>query len=230
MVVPPSGSHSLAIAQIIRAKFMIDPEKIKAANDATLSSWGIPVNKFLPRLEAEADLSPQSAVSVARRCMIMSHVIGIGYGGNADELREAAETWGLMDFASAHERDMLSRTTHTEQERINATWQVECLQSFAWCLGLAELEPLRQCDEDLVNKFPLPYTDPTDFIASATLRPFAEIYSQADLHYRLHWAARNARLTGVSFRVSEGFVQERRKALDWVIGVEADWDEVPSDT
>jgi hypothetical protein len=209
---------------------MIDPEKVKEANIATLRSWGISVIDHLPHLETEEDLAPQSAIAVARRCMIMSHVIGIGFGGDANELRDAAESWGLMEYASAHERDMLSRTTHTEQERINATWQVECLQSFAWCLGLTALEPLRHCDDDLVSKFPAPYTDPAMFIKSATLRPFGEIYSQADLHYRLHWAARNARLTGAEFPVTEGFVCERRKALDWVIGVEANWDEVPSDT
>jgi Domain of unknown function (DUF4272) len=209
---------------------MIDPEKIKASSIATLRSWGIPVIDHLPQLEAETDLAPQPAIAVARRCMIMSHVIGIGFGGDADELHEAAESWGLMDFASPHERDMLSRTTHTEQERINATWQVECLQSFAWCLGLSGLEPLRHCDDDLASKFPAPYTDPSAFIASATLRSFSEIYSQADLHYRLHWASRNARLTGAEFPVNEGLLRERRKAMDWVIGVEADWDEVPSHT
>lgn len=209
---------------------MIDPEMIKAANIAILRSWGIPVNDHLPQLEAEADLTPQPAIAVARRCMIMSHVIGIGFGGDSDKLRKAAENWGLLEYASEHEKDMLCRTTHTEQERIDATWQVECLQSFAWCLGLTDLEPLQHCDDDLASKFPAPFTDPAAFIASASLRPFAEIYSQADLHYRLHWASRDARLTGVEFPVSEGLLRERRKALDWVIGVEADWDEVPSDT
>src|SRR4051812_18686856 len=116
---------------------MSKPETIKAANIATLRSWEIPVIEHLPQLEAEADLTPLPAIAVARRCMIMSHVISIGFGGNAGELRKAAESRGLMDYASAHERDMLSRTTHTEQERINATWQIECLQAFAWCLGLA---------------------------------------------------------------------------------------------
>jgi hypothetical protein len=209
---------------------MIDPEKVKADSIITLRAWGILAMDHLPHLEAEADLSPQSAISVARRCMMMSHVIGIGFGGDADALREAANGWGLMEFASAHERDMLSRTTHTEQERINATWTVECLQSFAWCLGLAGLEPLKHCDDDLASKFPAPFTDPSEFIAMARLRPFDEIYRQADLHYRLHWAARNARIQGGQFPVTEGFVRERRKALDWVIGVEPDWDEVPSDT
>ncbi len=209
---------------------MINPEKVKADSIATLRSWGVSVIEHLPQLEAEADLFPQSALDVARRCMIMSHVIGIGFGGDADELREAADGWCLMEYASAHERDMLSRTTHTEQERINATWTVECLQSFAWCLGIAGLEPLKHCDDDLASKFPAPFTDPSEFIATAKLRPFEEIYRQADLHYRLHWAARNARLEGGQFPVTEGFLWERRRALDWVIGVEADWDEVPSDT
>ncbi len=209
---------------------IIDPEKIKSESITTLRSWSIPTVDHLPQLEAEADLSPQSAIDVARRCMILSHVIGIGFGGNATKLQEDATKWGLMPYASAHERDMLNKTTHTEQERINATWQVECMQSFAWCLGLADLEVLKHCDDDLASKFPAPFTDPAKFIASAKLRPFEEIYRQADLHYRLHWAARNARLAGVKFPVTEGFVTERRKAIDWVIGIEADWDEVPSDT
>ena len=96
--------------------------------------------------------------------------------------------------------------------------------------GLIELDCLRPCDDDLASKFPKPFTDPTEFIKSAQLRPFSEIYQQADIHYRLHWAARNAGLSGSSFPVSESLIRERRRALDWVIGVEADWDEMPSDT
>ena len=30
--------------------------------------------------------------------------------------------------------------------------------------------------------------------------------------------------------VDERLISERRKALDWVIGVESDWDEIPLDT
>ena len=125
---------------------------------------------------------------------------------------------------------MLARDDHTEQEKIDAQWLVECMQSLAWCLGLAPLEHFKDCDDDLASKFPDPFTDPTDFIASASLRPFWEIYQQADIHYRLHWAARNASLSGTEFPVREGFLRERRRALDWVIGVETDWDGVPSDT
>ena len=134
--------------------------------------------------------------------------------------------FSLVPHASAHELDMLGRQKHTEQERIDATWMTECMQSFAWCLGLADLDHRKFCDDDLADCFPAPYEDPSVFIASATLRPFEEIYRQADLHYRLHWAARGAR----DATLSESLIRERRKALDWVIGVEADWDEVPGNT
>jgi hypothetical protein len=209
---------------------VIDPAQIKADSIALLREWGIPAVDHLPTIEAETELSPQSAAAVARRSVILNHVAGIGFGGDARKLSDAVNRWGLMPYASAIESDMFSRSTHTDQEKINATWLVESLQSFAWCLGLADLEVFQHCDDNLASRFPAPYADPSEFVSTAALRPFEEIYRQADLHYRLHWEARNAQLTGAHFPVSEGFVRERRKALDWVIGVEPDWDEVPGDT
>ena len=67
-------------------------------------------------------------------------------------------------------------------------------------------------------------------MASAQLRPFEELYAQADLHYRLHWAARQARLDGTEFPVPEMTVEMRRRALDWIIGVPEDWDDISTDT
>ncbi len=205
---------------------MIDPESIKAESIAKLRQWGIPYIEHLPTLEEVSELSPQTVAAVARRAMVVSHIIVIGYGGSASELMNAIKEFGLVSHASAHELDMLGRKKHTKQERIDATWMTECMQSFAWCLGLADLDHRKFCDDDLVDRFPAPYEDPSAFIASATLRPFEEIYRQADLHYRLHWAARGAR----DATLSESLIRERRKALDWVIGVGTDWDEVPDDT
>lgn len=209
---------------------MINPELVKRESIKTISSLDLPAIDHLPTLETEDELSPQNAPDVARRCIVITHVIGIGFGGDRKKIRDAITGFGLMDYTSAHEKDLISRDEHTEQEKIDAQWLVECMQSFAWCLGLDTLDPLQYCADDLSSKFPAPFTDPSNFIQTATLRPFAEIYRQADLHYRLHWAARNARVSGGEFPVREGLLRERRRALDWVIGVEADWDEVPLDT
>lgn len=208
----------------------MSPDEAKAKSHEYLREHSIQITETLPLLESESELSPQGATSVARRSIILSYVIGIGFGADVPKLQQYLEEIGLLQYASNKERRLLGSATHTEQEKIDATWLTECVQSLAWCLGLTELDPFRQCDDSLASNFPQPFVDPSDFIASAKLRPFNEIYQQADLHYRLHWAARNARLNGTKCKVEEGFIGERRKPLDWVIGVEGDWDEVPLDT
>lgn len=207
---------------------MIDPEQLRTENNALLRSRGIQVNEFLPLLEEASLLQPLApgAAEIARRCMVLNHLIGIGFGGHPTTLKAAVEKWDLWSEASGRERGILSCDSHDEQELIDAMWLVECVQSFAWCLGLAGLPHLEGCEADLASKFPPPLTDPAEFIARARLRPFEEIYREADYHYRLHWATRQARLTGQPFGRYEGLVMERRKALDWAIGAEADWDSV----
>ena len=206
------------------------PEVAKAVSLKFLRDHDIPVNEHLPQLEPVSELRPQNAEAVARRCVLLSYVIGIAYGADVAKLNQHLQAVGLIGYASSKERSLLGRTDHTEQEKINAGWLAECIQGLAWCLGLVELDPFRRSDDGLASHFPRPFVDASKFIAKAKLRPFDEIYQQADLHYRLHWAARNSRLTGIACAVSEDLIMERRKALDWVIGVEADWDEVPGDT
>lgn len=72
--------------------------------------------------------------------MVINHIIGIGFGADTAKLREAVEKFGLMDDTSDSEREMLTRDEHSEHEKINAQWLVEAMQSFAWCLGLIELD------------------------------------------------------------------------------------------
>jgi hypothetical protein len=202
----------------------------KATSHEFLRRHCVEVNETMPLIEALEELSPQDAPSVATRSIVLCYVIGIGFGADARRLKASLDGYGLYGHASAQEQALLSRSEHTPQEKVNATWLTECVQSLAWCLGLVELNPFQRCDDDLASHFPQPFTDPKGFISTASLRPIDEIYQQVDLHYRLHWAARNARLMGRRSTVDEGLVSERRKALDWVIGVESDWDGIPLDT
>ena len=48
--------------------------------------------------------------------------------------------------------------------------------------------------------------------------------------YRMHWYTRECKLQGRDIALNEGIVAERRKAIDWIYGVEEDWDEIPMDT
>jgi hypothetical protein len=206
------------------------PALAKTKSHEFLKSHSVEINETLPLIEAMEELNPQDARSVAARIMVLSHVIGIGFGAGTERLRKSLEEFDLLKYASAKEQILLNKSEHTQQEKTNVTWLTECVQSLAWCLGLVDLNPFRMCDDNLANHFPKPFADPNNFISAATLRPFDEIYQQVDLHYRLHWAARNARLLGRHTNLVEGLISERRKALDWAIGVEANWDEIPLDT
>ena len=206
------------------------PDKAKANSHLLLRERGIPINEHLPVIEAPESLKPKDAKAIARRSVVLNYVIGIAYGADVARLNSFLNESGLIEYASASENALLCRIKHTEQEKINAGWLAECVRSLAWCLGLVDLDSLRRCNDNLASHFPRPFVDPSTFIATSQLRPFDEIYQQADLHYRLHWAARNARLLDERSVLIEELIMARRKSLDWVIGVEDDWDEVSLDT
>ena len=204
-------------------------EQAKARSESFLKEKGIRVNEALPLLEDISELSPQAPQAVARRCIVLGYMIGIGYDQSGSRLKEKLKEWDLYQFTSQEERALLEKNEFTDQEKVNATWLTECVQSMAWGLGIAEIDHFRHCDDDLGTKFPI-MSDPTDFIAQSTLRPFEEIYYQSDLLYRMHWASRDDRLDGKKGILEEGLIAERRKGMDWMLGVEEDWDEVPMDT
>lgn len=209
---------------------MIDSEKVKSESNKRLSSLGITTNDGLPVLEGLSELSPKSSKDVASRAMIITQLIGIAFDAPAKKLHSNLKKYGLLDDLSQGESVILSANKPSPQNKIDLEWQAECMQSFAWCFNLADINLLSHCDDELYSKFPSPHVDPGTFIKSVNLRPFNDIYQQADVYYRLHWAAKQAKYENTAFPVSESIIRERRRALDWVIGVEDNWDEVPSDT
>ena len=206
------------------------PDAAKASSESFLREHGIEINPNLPIIETLDELTPQTAQAVATRGAILSYIIGFAFGGTGEQMKPALVEYGLLDALSANELNLVNSDAISDQNKIDCEWLTEGAQSLAYCLGLADLDPFRPCDDDLASNFPAPFTDPKPFIQSAMLRPFSDIYGQADLHYRIHWAARNSRLTGAACPIKEGFIRERRKPLDWIIGVENDWDEIPMDT
>ena len=201
----------------------------KTRSQAFLKARGIRVNEALPFIEAPEELRPMSAQDVARRSLVLGYMIGIGFRQPGSRLKSQVVKWGLYQSTSSAERALLEKEEYSQQEIVDATWLTECVQSLAWGLGMAQIDHFRRCDSDLGPKFPI-MSDPSRFIASARLRDFAEIYFQSDLLYRLHWASRDDRMHGRAVTLDEGLIRERRKAMDWMLGVEPDWDEVPSDT
>lgn len=204
-------------------------EELKTKTTHYLASIGIEVPSHLPLIEGINEVKPRNAKEIAGRLCALAYVIGLGFGAKGSELSELIQKYGLEHFVSKREQRLLNDEVLGDQDKVDMSWQTECAQALAWCIGLVELNHFQHCDDDLAQKIPFK-TDPSDFIRCAKLRPIIEIQEQSDLLYRMHWYARNCRLNGRDCDLSESIISERRKAIDWTYGVEEDWDKVPMDT
>ncbi len=113
------------------------------------------------------------------------------------------------------------------------SWACEPAFPMAWALGQIEVlgRPDQECDLDALAAKTLDDGGRT-LAAIAALRSIDEILDEADLIYRYHWAVRQAGLDGDPdpAGLNGGVVMERHRGLNWLIGYEAEWDEVTTDT
>jgi hypothetical protein len=203
-------------------------KRVKSSSEKRLHALGVRVNPHLPLLEEKANLSPRSASAVCARAFVLSFVIGVGYGRSGSEMLDGIRQADLADHLSPAENKFLGQTRYTKQNRAGAAWLAEAVQACAWALGYLPLHPLEGASDDLASLFL--DVDAQQRISVAQLRPFPELYAEADFHYRLHWAARQAGLDGTEFPLPEIAVEMRRRALDWIIGVPEEWDDISTDT
>lgn len=208
---------------------MVTQKQAKQRSELRIRRWRVPINPHLPLIESPKDLLPPSAQDVARRGLVLCSVIDAGHGAPRPKLCSALKRHGLWKCASKAEKRLLMKKSITPQDKVNSTWLVECLQVLTWGLGLIELNHFRQCSEELASKWPLG-RDPKEFISTAKVRPFEEIYLECDLLYRLHWASREAWLKKQKSKLDEGIIEERDRAIRWLAGVETNWDEISTDT
>lgn len=204
-------------------------EELKKRNTDYLRSVGITVPDHLPQIEDLDEVKPRLASDVAGRLCAIAYVIGLNYDVKGVELLKHLNRFNLMQYVSKYEKRLLNQNGSGGQDQINLSWLPESAQALAWCIGIADLDHFKQCDDDLAEKIPN-RLDPSEFIEKARLRPIEDIQRQSDLLYRLHWYTRHCGLEGQECKLSGGIIAERRKAIDWVYGVEEDWDEVPMDT
>jgi hypothetical protein len=206
------------------------PEYALARSTAFLRRHGLHETE-LPLIEDPKDLSPPDAQSVARRALVLAAMVAVGFDDSIEDWRAWLHDVGLADSLSACERRFFHGNP-SDQDKTNATWLAECVQVLLWGLGLAELDHFRSHDGDPSARMPHGGSrqDVTGFLMAAQLRPFADIYLECDLLYRLHWVTRHTSLSEVRSRLDDEIIRERHKAINWLAGVEADWDEVTTDT
>jgi len=209
----------------------------KARSDAQLSARGVRVSDSLPPLVSEPELRLRAPVEVAGRALALlvvavraeSFVDGQGAIPVADLRRDYP---AAFDHLSPREHAFLDDDAPARDDLPQFTWRYEALLLLEWALGLVEALPFPAgiCDVPLTARTLM---NAKDLMQAATLRPAGEILDALDLHYRLHWAVRQARLdkSDAPAGLEPGVILERHYALNWLVRFEDnDWDEVDTPT
>lgn len=147
---------------------------------------------------------------------------------------QAIEEFGLKNYLFPDEKKVLGECD--DRVAVNVSWTVECSYSLAWALGLISTEemetPCNHPDSHDLFKFVQPFHDFEDFKASCNLRQPSEIMDMLDLYYNYHWACVDNRINSNTNcgELNEEVVMERRKALEWLICNDKNWDSISLDT
>lgn len=233
-LVEPTPSH--------RGDVATDPAQQREAQErrnrslAILRQHNVPFMERLPTIEPVATAKIRSPGEVARRATVLSLVAAYAEprGFPLEQLKALLEERGVANDLTPKEHAFISLATPTDHQRAQFTWRYEAVNALLWALGLVEelTYPAKICDVPAVVRI-ISQSDPSKFIAEATLRDAAAVLDETDLIYRYDWACVNARVKKqpAPAGLDAGIVVERHYALNWLIGYGGrDWDDVSSDT
>jgi hypothetical protein len=203
---------------------------MKSKSEAIIERLGLQPNKNLPEIEKIEELNFRNGSTIARRILVLGYLYAISFDVKRKVIKANLNKHGLISDLSKNEQKILSKFFLTKQDKINIDWVTENIEVLGWAIGLWNDIPIlkKSNEERQADNIPI-HQDPSDFINNAELISKEQIYSQADLIYRLHWIAKRDSI-GELGKNSNDVYMERHKAINWIIDNEINWDNVPTDT
>ncbi|AGY58898.1 DUF4272 domain-containing protein [Gloeobacter kilaueensis] len=205
----------------------------KLRSETFLRSSGIPVNPVLPVLPDERTVRLQPASAVAERSLVLFGVAARAEGLEQEAAIRFLEERRLWGAATREEQIFLLDPEPAEQDVLQFIWRYESLWVLLWALGYVEelALPRAICDiAAIVGLITSVSVDP--FVDFALLRPLSDILDQADLTYRYHWAALDARLRGYEppAGLDTSIVYERHYTFNWLTRRhDQEWDDISTE-
>lgn len=207
----------------------MDLKQIRGESIQTAKRFGVEILPTLPLLDA--DLEMRSADKVVSRILAMNAVAAIAYGFDKAKAIAWLEQEALKGSLSEQEQRFVFEGM-CEADRFKL--QVEGMWALAWAMGIVnDLNFAQDCDNRFATMLPnlKQSQSSADFRRKANPRELEQVIAACDLAYCLHWAIRQAEISGKQLPaiLKPYVVVERRRALEWLLGKEA-WDEIPLDT
>jgi hypothetical protein len=193
---------------------------IRKQSNETASRLGYSTNSALPLLDEVQNVRTND--ESVKRLLCLNAVAACAYGFDKHKAVDWLRQEGAFDEMATSERRFIE---NSEGDPIRFQVQVEGLWALAWALGLVpQLDFGEDCDDNFVMLMPnLRNGETSDVLRSKIVpRTTAEILAACDLAYCLHWAIREALLTGGKLPgdVQLYVIEERRRVLEWLIGEE----------
>jgi hypothetical protein len=213
---------------------MHEAELRKERSISILKLQNIPYIEWLPTIEDTKTSLPLNTEEVAYRAMALQVVAVKAEGLESNIVEKIINEYGLSSYFTKKERQFIYSQDIPETDRIQFLWRYEAYWVLLWALGFVEKldYPDEICDVPLAVSF-LADRSREQFLKEAKLRPQEEILDQADLIYRYHWAAVEARIKGKETpgNMDASILYERHYTLNWLIGSgQSEWDDVAIST
>lgn len=199
-----------------------------------MEAEGVPVNPWLPVIEAEAETRLPTAEDVAMRAVATLLVASKGVGLEQDEVDRYVEQYGLAPWLSPDEARFLGDPAPSPEDMAVHSWRFEAARVLFWSLGYVGSlgGPREQFDPGALQRLVRDGTRDS-LLAGAKLRSRGEVLDEADRIYRYRWALVDAQINGrpPPAGLNDDVAMEWHQALNWLIRHEAEpWDEVSLDT
>jgi len=215
-----------------------DARARKARNDADITARGWRVALHLPPVPGEAEVRLRTPAEVLARASALCAVAFRAKTVHTDAPIPPAELFERLPLAHAAlspaESAFFATDPPADEAAAELSWRFECLPVLEWALGLRDTLSFPDGTEDApLALLEIPAEELMARAPQLRLRPTAEILDALDLHLRLHWMLRQARMDQQAppDGVSPGVVAERHYALNWLTCFEdAEWDHVDTPT
>jgi hypothetical protein len=204
----------------------------QVATEAALERRGVIVPPTLPPLVCEAEVTLQDRDEVVGRARALLLVALRAQSVASGEAMPVETLLAKMPLADDHlsprEKTFLAVEAPSREDCAQFIWNYEGLYLLEWALGLVDTLPYPDtpCDAAVVAATLIDMRGPA-------LRPVGEVLDALDVHYRLHWFIRQARLKGraAPAGIDADVVMQRHHALNWLVRFQhAGWDEVDTPT
>lgn len=207
----------------------INPLQVKSQSESAVLAAGGRVCDWLPIIETT---KARALKAVIDRALVLNALLNLYFEAPSPIIASWIDRESLRGALSVKESALLAKptTSLTEQERTDLYWSIEALWAILWATQLIDKIPCdRGVDDCMAALCPNleRSEDGAKFRQTMRLRPYPELYAMRDLYYRLHWWTFDAHLQGEDTGdVRLDVVMERRKALEWILDCETDWDDM----